>query len=85
MLPSGRRTLMLDFLLVAGRAILEWRKCPVAPESTTKVGEGGMTVDACVTGIVKGWLLNLLLPSSQLLGLPSGLPPIVLSRVASRQ
>ena len=71
MLPSGRQTLMLDLLLVVGRATLEWRKCPVAPESTTKVGEGGITVDMVVIGVVKGWLLNLLLPSSQLLGLPS--------------
>ena len=43
----------------------------MAPESTTKVGDVGITVDVVVTGVVKGWLLNLLLPSSQLLGLPS--------------
>ena len=54
-------------------------------ESTTKVGEGGITVDMVVIGVVKGWLLNLLLPSSQLLGLPSWLTPMVLSLVALRQ
>ena len=57
----------------------------MAPESTTKVGDVGITVDVVVTGVVKALLLNLLLPSSQLLGLPSWLPPIVLSLVASRQ
>ena len=57
----------------------------MAPESTTKVGEGGRTVDAVVIGVVKELLPNLLLPSSHWLGLPSWLPPIVFSLVASRQ
>ena len=57
----------------------------MAPESTTKVEDGGITVDVVVTVVAKVWLLDLLLPSSQLLGLPSWLPPMVLSLVASRQ